>query len=139
MRPSFLFLRIAWTIQHSLMWYTSIFYSFFYKWGTTVVSLVVHEVESHHLCNHTCTGILMFVSFCYFSFPHPSHPLFPLYNPSFLHSCLPPTPIMYHHPLIREIIRPFIFWDWLISLSMIFFNFIHLPANDIILFSFMFE
>ena len=82
---------------------------------------------------------MTFVSNCYFSFPHHSHPSF-LYtiHPS---SILAPLtlPIMYHYLLFKEIIRPLVFWDWLISLSMILSKFIHLPENAIILFLFMTE
>ena len=47
--------------------------------------------------------VMMSVSFHHFSYFPPSH--FPLRNLKFLHSSLTPhpaTPIIYHHPLIRE-------------------------------------
>ena len=47
---------------------------------------------------------------------------------NYLLSSPPPTLIIYHHPLIKENIRSLVFWDWLISLSMIFSNSIHLFA-----------
>ena len=100
------------------------------------ISMVVHNVDSHHSCNHTypqgnsvCLSLLSFLPP-----PPPSSPFFstPSTVPPFF-SCPSATPwIMYHHPLIREIIWSLVFWDCLISLSMIFCNFIHLPANAII-------
>ena len=80
--------------------------------------------------------VMMTVSFHHLSYPCPLLPLISLYV-NFLHSSfLPhfPTTIIYHHPLIRENIQPLVFWDWPISLSMIFSNSNHLPENAIILF-----
>ena len=82
--------------------------------------------------------VMMSVSFHDFSFFPPSH--FLLHILKFPHSSLiphSPALIIYHSPLIRENIRPLVFW--LISLSMIFSNSIHLFTNAIILFFFMAE
>ena len=98
------------------------------------VSMVVHDVDSHHSCNHICTlgndVCLIPPSFI----PPPLLPLIPICNLQFLHSSLTPHPIVYHHLLIRENIWPLVLGDQLISLSMIFSNSIHLSANAIIFF-----
>ena len=105
------------------------------------ISLFVHNVESHHFCNHKVHKVMMFVTFCRLS-PSTSTPLiFALHIQIFLHSSLTsrPTPMMYPHPYITVDIQTLAVWDWFISLSMIFSNSNLSPAKIIILFIFMTE
>ena len=96
-----------------------------------ILFLCLYMKQRHTICVIIhLPRVIVLDSFCYFSLP--PTPLIPLQSPSSLHSCLLPTPYMCHHPLISEIIRPLFFCNWLTSLSMIFSNFIHLPANAII-------
>ena len=103
------------------------FFKFFYgKQMGYMLFLFVHEVKAYHLCNHTFTkGNVVWLILLFFTSPKPYHPSFPFIQ-SLLLPVLPSSNLQLC-VIISRIICPLIFWDWLISLSMIFSNFIHLP------------
>ena len=110
----FVFIKFQEFFLYNLFWFIV------NKWGTNCFSGCIWNSHTIYVIIHV-HRVMTLTSFCHFFLP-PSTltPLFPLYNPSFLILASIQPPIMYHHSLIREIICSLVYWDWVISLSMIF-------------------